>query len=143
MTAAGNAASETLKLLDSVPEIDAYSTSGKNLDEKTVSGRIDIKDVHFRYPTRPEIPVLRGLSLSIEPGTFIALAGASGSGKSTMCANLICACDGYLSCLPFQYSVDRTVLQSMVRPNTRALFSRLPWPCLILSSSLMVKLSAT
>jgi len=43
-----------------------------------------LEDVHFRYPTRPGVRVLRGLSLDVKPGTYIALVGASGSGKSTV-----------------------------------------------------------
>ncbi|KAL4881827.1 P-loop containing nucleoside triphosphate hydrolase protein [Aspergillus karnatakaensis] len=41
-------------------------------------------DVHFSYPLAPDTRVLKGISLSIQPGTFIALVGASGCGKSTM-----------------------------------------------------------
>jgi ATP-binding cassette, subfamily B (MDR/TAP), member 1 len=36
------------------------------------------------YPTRPTVRVLRGLSIEIQPGTYIALVGASGCGKSTV-----------------------------------------------------------
>ncbi|RDW93601.1 ABC transporter ATP-binding protein [Aspergillus mulundensis] len=45
---------------------------------------IDIQDVEFAYPLAPENKVLKGVSLSIQRGTFIALVGASGCGKSTM-----------------------------------------------------------
>lgn len=41
------------------------------------------RDIHFRYPTRPEQPVLRGLNLTVKAGQYIALVGASGCGKST------------------------------------------------------------
>lgn len=50
---------------------------------KRLRGRIEFRDVHFSYPTRPEQPVLQGLSLMVELGQFIALVGASGCGKST------------------------------------------------------------
>lgn len=84
MSTAKGAGSEIVKLLDSVPEIDSESTEGKAIDSKTIQGRIQFDKVHFRYPTRPGVRVLRDLSLAVEPGTYVALVGASGSGKSTV-----------------------------------------------------------
>ncbi len=80
-------ASRALKqLFDRKPSIDTWSTDGEELDG--VDGHIEFRDVHFRYPTRPEQPVLRGLSCSISPGQYVALVGASGCGKSTTIALL-------------------------------------------------------
>ena len=84
MSSARSAGSDSIKLIDSVPEIDAESTSGKSIDSTKSQGHIRFESVHFRYPTRPEVRVLRDLSLQVEPGTYIALVGASGSGKSTV-----------------------------------------------------------
>lgn len=81
MSSARGAASDIVTLLDSMPEIDAESTEGGVLE--SVKGRICFQDVHFRYPTRPGVRVLRGLNLVVEPGTYVALVGASGCGKST------------------------------------------------------------
>ncbi|KAL4785971.1 P-loop containing nucleoside triphosphate hydrolase protein [Aspergillus varians] len=44
----------------------------------------DFQDVQFSYPLAPDNRVLKGVTLSIQPGDFIAFVGASGCGKSTM-----------------------------------------------------------
>ncbi|KAK0201833.1 P-loop containing nucleoside triphosphate hydrolase protein [Desarmillaria ectypa] len=84
ISSARGAGSDIIQLLDSVPEIDAESTEGKKVDITKAKGHIRLENIHFRYPTRPGIRVLRELSLQVEPGTYIALVGASGSGKSTV-----------------------------------------------------------
>lgn len=40
--------------------------------------------VKFNYPTRPNIPVLQGLSFEVKKGQTLALVGSSGCGKSTV-----------------------------------------------------------
>lgn len=42
------------------------------------------KDVRFKYPSRPDTRVLRGLNFTVEPGKTLALVGESGCGKSTV-----------------------------------------------------------
>ncbi|KZP29744.1 P-loop containing nucleoside triphosphate hydrolase protein [Athelia psychrophila] len=81
---AKGAGSDIFKLLDSMPEIDAESGKGKPVSMENVRGHVRLENIHFRYPTRPDVRVLRDLSITIEPGTYIALVGASGSGKSTV-----------------------------------------------------------
>lgn len=56
---------------------------------KKVEGHIRFEDVYFEYPSRPDMPVLRGIDLDIKPGQKIALVGQSGSGKSTIVSLLM------------------------------------------------------
>lgn len=81
MGKAHGAAQELKVLFDRKPTIDTWSEEGEPVTE--VDGTLEFRDVHFRYPTRPEQPVLRGLNLTVRPGQYIALVGASGCGKST------------------------------------------------------------
>ncbi|GJE98503.1 multidrug resistance-associated ABC transporter [Phanerochaete sordida] len=81
MSSAKGAAADIIDLLDARPTIDAESTEGKV--PQNVQGRIRFENIHFRYPTRPGVRVLRDLNLTVEPGTYVALVGASGCGKST------------------------------------------------------------
>jgi len=46
--------------------------------------KIEFRDVHFAYPTRPDVKVLMGFNLVIEPGQCVGVVGQSGSGKSTL-----------------------------------------------------------
>ena len=52
-------------------------------------GEIVYDQVAFRYPSRPEVEVLRDVSLTVEPGQRVALVGPSGAGKSTIVSLLL------------------------------------------------------
>lgn len=54
-----------------------------------VKGHVELRHVHFAYPSRKDVPVLRDVSLSLLPGEVVALVGPSGSGKSTIAGLLL------------------------------------------------------
>ncbi|XP_053465065.1 ATP-dependent translocase ABCB1 isoform X2 [Nycticebus coucang] len=75
-------ASHIIMIIEKVPEIDSYSTEGLKPDK--MEGNVTFNKVVFNYPTRPDIPVLQGLSLEVKKGQTLALVGSSGCGKSTV-----------------------------------------------------------
>ena len=84
ISSAKGAGSDIIKLLDTDPKINVESSGGKQILEDQVHGKICFDNMHFHYPTIPGVHVLHGLSINVELGTFVALVGGSGSGKSTV-----------------------------------------------------------
>ncbi|KAB8095808.1 hypothetical protein EE612_024017 [Oryza sativa] len=82
----GDAVRSVLDTLDREPTIkdDDNDNERKKKKRKEIKGAIEFKNVHFSYPTRPEVAVLAGFSLEIGAGKTVALVGPSGSGKSTV-----------------------------------------------------------
>ncbi|XP_041116243.1 bile salt export pump-like [Polyodon spathula] len=74
-------AARFFQLLDRVPKINVYSDEGEKWTN--FKGDIEFIDSKFTYPTRPDIKVLNGLSVSVKPGQTLAFVGSSGCGKST------------------------------------------------------------
>ncbi|XP_073843183.1 multidrug resistance protein homolog 65-like [Musca autumnalis] len=76
-------AATIFKVIDAQSKIDPMSTDGKLLNYG-LRGDVELVDVFFRYPSRPDVIVHRGLSIKIKSGTTVALVGSSGCGKSTV-----------------------------------------------------------
>ncbi|KAK1334928.1 hypothetical protein QTO34_004500 [Cnephaeus nilssonii] len=75
-------AAHIFMIIEKTPLIDSYSTEGLQLN--TLEGNVTFNEVVFNYPTRPDVPVLQGLSLEVKKGQTLALVGSSGCGKSTV-----------------------------------------------------------
>ncbi|KAF4151670.1 hypothetical protein CNMCM6069_003269 [Aspergillus lentulus] len=63
---------------------DPEATAEPKIPSNNQASSVQLRDVHFAYPARPDIKVLNGLSIDIRPGQFCALVGPSGAGKSTI-----------------------------------------------------------
>ena len=78
-------------MMDTVDRVPDVLGAGDELplatgEKEYAAGRVSFEEVHFSYV--PGEPVLRGLNFSIEPGTTVAVVGATGAGKTTI-ANLM------------------------------------------------------
>ncbi|PVU89854.1 hypothetical protein BB561_005137 [Smittium simulii] len=82
---AKSAAYSVFKVIDRVSPIDPLDTHNGIQIEKLI-GEIELRNVTFRYPTRPELPALKNFSIKIKAGERVALVGESGCGKSTIIA---------------------------------------------------------
>lgn len=76
------AAAKIFRVIDHKPGIDRNSDSGLELE--SVTGLVELKNVDFSYPARPDVLILNNFCLSVPAGKTIALVGSSGSGKSTV-----------------------------------------------------------
>ncbi|XP_008760919.1 phosphatidylcholine translocator ABCB4 isoform X1 [Rattus norvegicus] len=68
-------------IIDNNPKIDSFSERGHKPD--SIKGNLEFSDVHFSYPSRANIKILKGLNLKVKSGQTVALVGNSGCGKST------------------------------------------------------------
>lgn len=69
-------------IIDRVPKIKIDDPNSKRLHD--IKGKIELRNVTFTYPSRPDQKVLDDFSATFEEGKTTAIVGASGSGKSTI-----------------------------------------------------------
>ncbi|KAF8664309.1 hypothetical protein HU200_054858 [Digitaria exilis] len=77
-----DAVASVFAVLDRKTGIDPDNPEGYTPEK--LKGEVSIREVDFAYPSRPDLIIFKGFSLSIQPGKSTALVGQSGSGKSTI-----------------------------------------------------------
>ncbi|TFL16617.1 ABC transporter transmembrane domain-containing protein [Jannaschia formosa] len=93
--------------------------------------KIAFENVTFRYPTRPEIAAINGVSLTVAPGETVALVGPSGAGKSTMIQLL----QRFYDPDEGRITLGGTDLRDMARADFRARMALVPQDPVIFAAS--------
>lgn len=87
-TAAMKAAGASRRVFQLLDRASPMPKSGNKCPLGDQDGEVELDDVWFAYPSRPNHMVLKGITLKLQPGSKVALVGPSGGGKTTI-ANLI------------------------------------------------------
>ncbi len=72
------------RIMDILDEPSEVTLTSYKENYTRLVGNIRYENVRFSYPTRADMPVLKGISFEVEAGKKIALVGTSGAGKSTI-----------------------------------------------------------
>lgn len=89
---------------------------------KPARGQIDFDAVSFNYPARPDIPALKDVTLSIQPGETVAFVGPSGAGKTTIIQML----QRFYDPLAGEIRIDDVALTQMERSDFRSEIALVP-----------------
>lgn len=98
--------------MDKHTEIDAYKDGIK---PEKVDGQLGLENVHFHYPTRPNIQIFKGVSVDVRPSQTVALVGPSGCGKSTIIALM----ERWYDALEGKATIDKYDIRDLQLDNIR------------------------
>src|SRR5215208_179332 len=94
-------------------------------------GDVTVENVSFAYPTRPQVPALQGVSLSVRAGEKVAIVGPSGAGKSTLFHLLLRFYDPATGVI----SIDGVPIQSADPRELRARIALVPQDSVVFAAS--------
>lgn len=97
-----------------------------------VRGHLEVQNLHFEYPSRPDVPVLKGIDMDILPGQKIALVGQSGSGKTTIAAMLMRLYEWQQG----QILLDGTDIRTMDLSMYRSIYALVPQEVLLFGGTI-------
>ena len=74
------------KIIELIQYDPAINTTGGSKIDGEITGELELRDVKFSYPSKPDVEVLKGLSLQVNnfKNRVVALCGQSGCGKSSI-----------------------------------------------------------
>lgn len=98
---------------------------------RPAKGAIGFEGVTFRYPARPEVPALDGITLHVAPGETVALVGPSGAGKTTIIQVLLRFYDPAEGAV----MIDGIDLRTMARDDFRRAIALVPQDPVIFATS--------
>jgi ATP-binding cassette subfamily B protein len=85
-------------------------------------GEVAFEDIHFSYPTRPNVSALNGVSFAVRPGEKVAIVGPSGAGKSTIFHLLL----RYYDAIAGRITFDGVALPKLDPADLRARIALVP-----------------
>lgn len=119
---AAGAAERTIELLQA-PNL--IQSPEKHQPLPKVSGNIEIDQLCFAYPSRPDVLAINQLTLTIRAGETLALVGPSGAGKSTLFDLLLRFFDSQSGCIKLE-GIDIRYLDLFALRRCFALVSQNP-----------------
>ena len=94
-------------------------------------GEIGFHGVGFNFPSRPDVPALHGIDLTIRPGETVALVGPSGAGKTTV----IQLIQRFWDPQSGRVTLDGTDLRDLARVDLRGRIALVPQDPVIFAAS--------